>query len=369
MVSFSGDEFKKARNRLGLTHNELAELSGVSRRTIQNIEKDVPTVSPQSKRKVAVTLKMIADSDQAAYEQHADAFRRLPGLLFEHVARFSKRKGPDATRVPSMHEAEKIVRRMRENWKLHLEQVCDLKRNSRLRKIDVLLDERCDEYVDRYVQIWHRSRESLMCAVSKNEQTGGSIVLPVTDEAYEAFVAGERPYMDIRNGDILPQSQNLIYDSMVEFLDAPQRSWFDITNSLSATVMYQSVALSKDVTADNFRIASFEASPANAKRLKSVGFRRNGRHTKQYEFPIYEFASNPTISPTIRSKRNGPNNNDDAQLTSRFLGDLMRQKFLKSDSRNLGMRIRRRTVLVALSLLQRLVKVKAATYNQRHRVA
>lgn len=54
MLSFGGNEYAKARNRLGLVQVEAEELSGVSRRVIQKIEAGGPSVSQQSRRRLAI---------------------------------------------------------------------------------------------------------------------------------------------------------------------------------------------------------------------------------------------------------------------------------------------------------------------------
>ena len=54
MLSFGGNEYAKARNRLGLVQVEAEELSGVSRRVIQKIEAGSPSVSQQSRRRLAI---------------------------------------------------------------------------------------------------------------------------------------------------------------------------------------------------------------------------------------------------------------------------------------------------------------------------
>lgn len=350
-----GDEYAKARNRLGLTQIEVEDLSGVSRRIIQKIEAGDRSVSPRSRRRLAIALGMMPDKEKFIEDCGKDAFWNLPGVLFNHLANFAKRKPPDATRCSRLQDAEKTIKRMRENWKLHLSQVCDLNRNSRLQKVDQMLDDRCEEYIDRYVRVWHLVPDSLLCSTSNGERTGASIVLPVSDEAYDGFVTGKRGFMDIQRKDIVPKSQNLIYDSMVEFLDAPRASWYAITNSLSATVFYQTVALSQNVDSADFRIASFEASPVNAKRLKSVGFVRNGYETGEYQFPIYEFSARSIARATDTDEV------DDTRATSVFLANRLKIKLEGKAYPELSSRLRRRTVLSALAICQRLLRSGASS--------
>ena len=350
MLSFDGSEYAKARNRLGLIQVEAEELSGVSRRVIQKIEANDRSVSPQSRRRLAIALGMMLDEQADSDDSGKDAFWDLPSVLFSHLTRFAKFMQSDAARCNRLHDAETTVKRMRENWKLHLSQVCDLNRNSRLQRIDQMLDDRCEEYIDRYVQIWHLIPEALMCSTSNGQRTGASIVLPVSDTAYNDFVSGKRGYMDIRRKDVVPQSQNLIYDSGVEFLDAPRASWYAVTSSLSATIFYQTAVLSRNVSAPDFRIASFEASPMNAKRLKAVGFVRNGSKTSEYQLPICEFASRPTVQNINDDEA------EDIQATSVFLANRLKNKLSKRTDPDRNGRLRRRTMLSALAIYQRLLR-------------
>jgi transcriptional regulator with XRE-family HTH domain len=290
-----GEIIKERRSQLGLSQEDLAKRAGVAKRTIQSAEsksaKARQSLRPKTLKAIATALNLESDAlIEGPAVDAEDAFG--DDLLTLHG--FVRRKilPSESSYCHSRFEAEAAIGLMRDSWRSHL-----LRSGRQLSEwsfavADRILNERFLTYQSRYLDIWQKNPGTIRFAVDGNRKTGVSVVLPVTDEAYDLLWRGEIDYLQITAEDILPNSQNIVIDSAVEFAENPKLSWFQITERLSYAVFSQLATLSVDPRADDFRMVSFGASDANIKRLRSNGFRVNGNQMPTFDFPLLEFAAN-----------------------------------------------------------------------------
>ncbi len=197
---------------------------------------------------------------------------------------------PDEAFCENEKELRDAIRQMRSSWKLHLQISVGSESTAVERFNDVVLNRKYEEYESRYVSLWEQNPLCLMFATSNRRRVGASVVLPVTDDAYQAFISGELSFMQIGPQHIEDQSQKLILDSAVEFAHVRHREWLNFTRGISYTVFSQIAMQSIDPGREDFCMASFCASPFNAKRLASLGFVENGCEMPEFGYPICEFS-------------------------------------------------------------------------------
>lgn len=381
----NGKAMQKKRESLGLTQLEAANEAGISKRTVQNIEACDPRVQLKNLLKYAEAIDFPLDQiyidDPAAstgangfqndvsfgpqnangsHNGHAgtkdaagrDGFYDLPWSLFRPI---TERLVPGRTGFcQRMHQAEAAIRKMRDSWKKHLQRTRLMPPERQQVSADQWLNDHLDAYVTRYLMIWHRVRQSLLCSTVDGRHTGVSVVLRVTEQAYARFCAGQLPFMQLTYLDVLPQSQYLILDSAVEFDDAARGNWRSITDSLAFTVFYQTAVLSADASTETVRIASFGASPANSDRLRRSGFLENGFRTPEFDFPIFEFTSDNCDLPDETALKQATG----LFYLQQFKNWLKKQKRNDDGRRNgrLQLKLRRRVTLTALRSYQKLLR-------------
>ena len=300
MPFVDGDRVRHLRIELRLTQDELAGDCMVSKRTIQLIERDPHhQVKPRTLDHLIIALRStsdelvrrdpppIFDTEGRPLTSSEDHLLAWPSSLFGFVRRAVT---PDRRCFcEDMDDARVAVAEMRRGWGEHLNRFADARKGDRLFDADRRLNKDYPGYERRYLDIWRANPRSILFSTLGDTRTGLSFVLPVRDEAYEAMRGGRRHFMEITADDILPESQNLILDSLVELPDAPKISWYQVTSSLSFTLFFQLAVLSIDPVSPSFRMLGFGASPMNARRLESVAFRKVGTRMPAFDFPLYEF--------------------------------------------------------------------------------
>ena len=279
---------RKTRKRLGLSQLQLAVRADLAVRTVQFAEGGKEQVTVGTIQKIAAALKLTTEEslcDDEALQR--DPFDVLP---WSHSG-FIQRKvlpGPESI-CDSEAKAAWVIGEMRENWKVHLESSQSNTEADFFSAADDLLTRSSVDYRDRYLQIWRRLPTSIQLAIDGDTVYGATVVLPVTDEAFARLENGEISFMDICDDDIVDQSQNLVLDSVVEFMGTGNPAWHKINAQLSYLVLCQIALHAESPAADDFRMVSFGASPLNLKRLLTSGFRVNGNVMPTYEYPICSF--------------------------------------------------------------------------------
>jgi len=274
---------KELRTERGLSQLQLAVKADVSQRTVQFAEAG----RKQMKKSV---LEAIADALEVQYEEiideSEDAFLQWPWGLSRFVR---TRCFPDDVAFCTQ-EADAItaIRKMRDSWQAHLESTGSDRATTVYGRADQLLDHEYDNYEARYLAIWKKNPNTLFFGVCDGLPTGVTVVLPVTDAAYKRMRDGSCSFMDITEADILPNSQNLILDSAVEFGESAKRRWYQVTDALSFAVFHQISRLSQSPNSRSFRVLSFGASPTNLERLETIGLVPNGIEMPKFKYSIVE---------------------------------------------------------------------------------
>ncbi len=257
-------------------------------RTIQFAEGGKREVTRGTLEAIAFALNL--DYEDVIEGGNRDAFLEAPWGLFKFVQR--RLRLSDLAFCRQEDDALVAIGQMRDSWRTHLHAPSSEDEREIFLKADRILNEHYDSYEQRYLSIWKQNPGTFVFSVSQRERTGMSVILPVTDSAYERLRTGEISFMDISASDILGTSQNLVVDSAVEFSNCTALPWYRITESLSFAVFSQMTMLASNPGARDFRMLSFGASPANIERLKSTGFVFNGRTMPVFEFPVCEFTGN-----------------------------------------------------------------------------
>ncbi|MCM2374126.1 helix-turn-helix domain-containing protein [Aporhodopirellula aestuarii] len=283
-------KIRLARKKLGQSQLQFALNAGVGVRTLQLAEGGKDEVSAKTLKRIAKAAGLSPDA--ACYHDDAlidDDFDKLPWSMSRFIR---KRVGPDNNSFcRDEADAQAVIGQMRENWIVHLQNTKPEEDETFFFEADNKLNEHYFSYEQRYLSIWEKNPATLMLASHGEERRGVSVVLPVTDEAYERFHRGEISFMELSEDDILFESQNLVLDSAVEFCGTGNPAWYRFTESLSYSVFCQIAMLSIDPTAEDFRMISFGASPLNFKRLLSIGFQDSGSVMPEFQYPICHFAA------------------------------------------------------------------------------
>ncbi|TWT98829.1 helix-turn-helix domain-containing protein [Neorhodopirellula pilleata] len=285
------DQIREARQARGLTQLQLAVRAGVSVRTLQFAEGGQVSVS-------ANKLEQIANWLDLSYEQACcvedrvedDELARLPWSLSRFI---QTRAAPPAEAF--LHDEEAVlavVRRMRDNWKWHLDRDADDPATELFERGDRLLDESLSLYEQRYLAIWKKNPACFQLARCGGVCSGLTVVLPVTQTAYQRFRNGEISFMEISAHDIQQESQFIVLDSATDFPGSGKVPWRRMTDSLAYALFHRIAMLSRDPSADDFRMLSFGASRLNLQRLISLGFEDCQTSMPEFDFPICEFSLN-----------------------------------------------------------------------------
>ncbi len=281
----ASNKLKKRRLQLRLTQAELAARAGISKRTVQ--------MSERGQNISVFTLEQIAEAVGLAAQEVTqaasfDALQQGPWSLYQFVTNgiFPE---PSAFCLEA-RDVEGAIKHMQENWEVHLNQNADLANSKYADSYRKQKLKGAGAYYSKYTQLWKANKNALMYATSKGTRNGVSVILPVTNKAYEDLKSGMLGFLEIEKRHICEYSQNLVIDSGVEFSGTEQER-IAATTSLRFVSFFQVAALSKDLSSPDFRMLSFGASSKNEKRLKANGFSRCQGVTPQLGFSIYEFAA------------------------------------------------------------------------------
>ncbi|SMP74772.1 Transcriptional regulator, contains XRE-family HTH domain [Neorhodopirellula lusitana] len=282
-------KIRAKRKQLGLSQVHLAARADLAVRTVQFVEGGKEQVTLQTIKRIAGALELelqdaICDDDAI----QDDRFESLPWSFSKFI---QERVVPGADSIcESREHAIKVIRQMRESWKVHLDSTQSYDNQNVFGAAEEMLSGAMDDYIDRYLEIWDRLPSTLQLATEGDSIYGASVVLPVTDDAFERLQDGEITFMDIGADDILDQSQNIVLDSVVEFTGTGNPAWHKVSANLSYVVLCQIASHSVSPVCDTFRMVSFGASPLNMKRLLSSGFQMNGSVMPTYEYPLCTFS-------------------------------------------------------------------------------
>ncbi|TWU26904.1 anaerobic benzoate catabolism transcriptional regulator [Novipirellula galeiformis] len=281
-------KISQTRKELGLSQLELAVQAGIAVRTLQFAEAGKQRLSAKMLRRIAEALDLPYEEVIQESAPTDDQFDAWPWSLSQFIQ--SKTVPSQQAFCEDDEDVRNVIQRMRESWGVHLECSAPSNYDEIFRAGNQKLNEQYFRYEDRYLSLWQRHPQTLIVSASEGVRNGASVVLPVTDSAYEQLRDGEISFMDIGPDDILDESQNLVLDTAVEFSETRGPAWYKVTDSLSYAVFCQIAMLAKDPLAEDFRMLSFGASSTNMRRQKSIGFLYSTKVMPEYDFPICEFA-------------------------------------------------------------------------------
>lgn len=283
------ENLKKLRKLANWTQGQLAGFAIVGIRTVQKAEAG-EEVNQETVDALAEVLGCSADAITRV-DQDLDAISEGPWTIYRYLQSFVQ-PHPLAY-CHSSKDAHAAILAMRESFSEHLNRcepaaLCSTGQLGfqRLQQLGVR------PYCDRYLRIWESNKDTLLFAVRGQKRVGVSVVLPVTDAAYERFRSGDCTFMDLDSSCICESSQNLIVDSGVEFGGVDRRAWYEVTDSLRFAVFFQIAWLSRNPVASDFRILSFGASQLNTQRLEANGFQQCGT-MPVFGYPLLEFSGPP----------------------------------------------------------------------------
>ncbi len=283
----NGVLLKQERMRRGMSQADLADAAEISRRTVQFIEAGKEGVLTSSIHAVADVLNIDhADAivDDSNMIDNHESFSIWPWRLFEFLG---KRMLPgELAHVGTRAEAESVVLSTWNGWLAHLSNITKTKT---VRPTAIEKWNRKD-FIERYLKIWETHPDSLMCSSVDGQRSGVSVLLPVTDETYNAFVTGQISCFDITADDLVEESQNLIYDCMVEFDGPVMRKRHHITNSISFISFFQIAVLSQSTIAADFRIATYGGAEENIGRMTNAGLIEADAKTPDFGDRIWEYS-------------------------------------------------------------------------------
>lgn len=292
-VKSENPRIRNLRRSKGWTQSKLAARADVSVRTIQFAESGRGTLKFQTLQQIATALD--CDAAELLVEDSChrdDALQRIPWSVSTMLQRrFSLNY--DAT-PRRQEQVIAVLTRMRQEWKKHLQLTPSNIHDPTFLHADKTFDEDLERYIDRYLAIWSHDPRTIQIATDGQHQFGLSIVLPLSKEAFEAFAQGKLALLDLRAQHLVPQSQYLLLDSVCEFEAEEHVSWYQLTSTLSFTMISQIARFAIDPLRSDFQMVSFAASQLNAVRLKEAGFRPNGRVAPRIDCPINLFTRMPT---------------------------------------------------------------------------
>ncbi len=334
-------KISQTRKELGLSQLQLAVQAGVAVRTLQFAEAGKQRLSVKMLRRIAEALSLPYEDVISDSSQNDDQFDAWPWSLSQFIQ--SKTVPGDEAFCENEEDACSVIQRMRESWRMHLDGGDPCEDDALFDAANEKLNEQYFSYEERYLSLWRRHPQTILLAAADGKRNGASVVLPVTDSAYERLRDGEISFMDIGPDDILDESQNLVLDSAVEFKEGGGSAWYKVTDSLSYAVFCQIAMLSVDPMSDDFRMVSFGASATNIRRLKSIGFQESTKTMPTFNFPICEFAQEHADESDDTYTRVSTTTHY-AHLFHRVVGSRFRSV------------TRRRVITGALSTFQRILK-------------
>lgn len=287
LVPTVNSNLKETRQLRGMSQLQLALRAGVSTRTIQFAESG-KSLTESTVRKIARALSM--QSDQLLRidpGQGQDAFTKLPWSLGDRFE--SKELSDQGSYCRDEAEVIEVVQNLRENFSIQIRKWGSPEEQARALKRDAELTRSYFRYEQRYLDIWRRNPGCFRVDRFNETLCGVSISLPISQDCFDDFQAGERSLFDITADDLCDQSQTILLDSVTEFANQSDRPWYHITESLSFISIAQIADLAVDPGSSDFQMISFSASPLNERRLTSVGFESVERFEPEFRYPIFVF--------------------------------------------------------------------------------
>ena len=344
--------FTDYRKRQGLTQQQAADLAMISRRQVQKIERG-DSVGARSRLALAEALGIPANerldgtgcAELDSFSQSIETSDALldPSSQSDEAVQ-SVYDCPDFGHKISEAEVEFSIRRMRRSWLRHLELSVNVTSDydKMLFAADQRLNENVEAYVERYMGLWRRMPDVIQISRVNGRKTGISVVLPVSTEAYRDLRSGQKSFMDIGAADLQRNSGYLVIDSLVEFADAPQRKWYDITSSLRDAIFWQLTHLAGYPLPENLRILSFGASSSNARRLQAAGFVGLNQLLKDHGYPLYELARDNSDLEEVYTRCE----------SDMHFANLLGRLLAESASMNFGIRVKRAAFINTMKLFQ-----------------
>lgn len=136
-----------------------------------------------------------------------------------------------------------------------------------------------EAYAER-VLAWRRATPwAVLRAVRGDVAVGATILLPVSESAYDDVAEGRRPSWDLSGDELLPASRRLIVEAVAERPASDVKVRRNPTLSLLGCHAVQHVALMRIGDwggTEEVRVLSFGGTPLGRKRLADVGYRPTG---------------------------------------------------------------------------------------------
>jgi len=155
-----------------------------------------------------------------------------------------------------------------------------------------------EQYVEAVIR-WHTYNPwTIVFACDKNVRLGISIVLPISDAAFDDVLEGRRATHDLLPSDFVRPCRNLVLEACAECPTQLQPAGTNPTRSLLVSLAVQSGALSKARALRSgtvVRFLSFGGTTRNRDRLVDSGFRTTGRLMARNGFEL--FTRSVTLGP------------------------------------------------------------------------
>ncbi len=259
------------RHQLGLTQSQLASDAEVSLRTIQLAEAGKSSLRANTMHRIAEALDLDYDSAVVSETPSPDnMFSGWPWSLSRFI-QGSAAPGPHA-RCRSRQDARFAIRSMRTDWRRAFDPATETDGELDFDTSAGSPTEQVTGSEHRYLRIWETNPDTLRFCTVDQRRAGLCVMLPVTSAAYKDLRRGRRSIAELQAGEILPASQNLVLDSVVEFPGFAAEFGNRLTTALGYTLFYQLALLSLKPGDADFRMLGFATSPLHRQRLADMGF-------------------------------------------------------------------------------------------------
>lgn len=339
-VSDSDDLLKARRRRRRVSQIQLASTADTSRENEQDLE-DGKTVKRGSLQAISEALEnelQEESKDSACFQeqQNLDFFSSVPWGLHKFASSKLSPNSPSFCFNASEMEHDLLKQLetcFRENY---LTRLPVEKRSAFFDSTPEMLSS--SGFVRRYLSIWRANPYTIAFSSISNQRTGVSVVLPVSETTYKAFIEGRISCYEISGKDILAESQFLIFDFLLDYR-AFEDQKHSVVNSLPFLGFYQLATLATNPTANDFRLTTFATTPPNVTRMNRAGFQKLPSQTPDSKLPLWE----------LSMKGNYYDGLENASTVAHFVD--LKNRFLR--------RSRAKASLLALQLVARVFKKSA----------
>jgi hypothetical protein len=159
------------------------------------------------------------------------------------------------------------------------------------------------DYQHRAIEWSQFNPWTVLLARGNKRPNGLSIILPLSDDAYDSVLNGQRMTYDCGPDDLVIPSRNLLIEAVVERAKDIGAEPTNPTRALYASVLAQISVFTQYLSTDqsgDIRLLSFVGTPTQAKRMKAVGFRPTGKRMSATGIEFYE----NRVRPSLRSATN-----------------------------------------------------------------